>query len=59
MARERYMEDLSPSERILFENATLENMFYGANAAQSAHEDASLLRKAIRSLEPLYDTISQ
>jgi len=53
------MEDLSPSERILFENATLENMFYGASAAQSAHEDASSLRKAIRSLEPLYDTISQ
>ena len=37
-ARERFIEDLEEPERLMFAEASLENIFYSASAAQKAHQ---------------------
>ena len=41
-ARERFVEDLDEAERAQFANATFENVFYSASAAQKIHEAQSV-----------------
>lgn len=43
-ARERFVEDLDESEKTRFANATFENVFYSASAAQKTHEAKSVSR---------------
>lgn len=43
-ARARFIEDLDDSEKALFANASFENVFYGASAAQKFHEVQSTSR---------------
>ena len=57
-ARDSYMADLSPKERSLFENATLENLFEESRYLHQAYEKSSRVRKASRDLAPLLDEIS-
>lgn len=59
LARDRYLEDLSEDEDALFENATIENIFYGASAAQKLHEADSKTRLAARKLKPLVAALEQ
>ena len=40
-ARERFIEDLEEPERLMFAEASLENIFYSASAAQKAHHEGS------------------
>ena len=40
-ARERFIEDLEEPERLMFAEASLENIFYSASAAQKAHQEGS------------------
>ncbi|KAL8821118.1 MAG: hypothetical protein Q9191_007378 [Dirinaria sp. TL-2023a] len=44
LARERFVEDLDESEKARFANATFENVFYSASAAQKTHEATSVSR---------------
>ncbi|KAF8535200.1 hypothetical protein BDD12DRAFT_893657 [Trichophaea hybrida] len=55
----RFLEDLTDKERLLFEAASLENMFYSTSVAQNEHAENSTLRNAMTSLQPFCDTISQ
>ena len=40
-ARERFIEDLEEPERLMFAEASLENIFYSASAAQKVHQEGS------------------
>ena len=59
LARDRYLEDLSDDEKALFENATIENIFYSASAAQKRHEADSKTRLAVRKLKPFIAALEQ
>lgn len=59
LARDRYLEDLSDDEKALFENATIENIFYSASAAQKRHEADSKTRLAARKLKPFVAALEQ
>jgi hypothetical protein len=56
-AKLRFMEGLSDDEQALFENATLENLFYGASVAFKKHEKGNKLRAVQLKLQPLIDGI--
>ncbi|KAL9113656.1 MAG: hypothetical protein Q9187_007585 [Circinaria calcarea] len=58
-ARRRYTEDLSGSEREIFDNASLENVFYSASAMQNAHQAQSITRRLGTKLQPLVAAIDQ
>jgi hypothetical protein len=59
LARDRYMEDLNEEEKRLFANASLENLFYSASAAQKEHEQRSKSRAFSAALEPFVTAIDQ
>ena len=58
-ARERFIEDLDAPERLLFAEASLENVFYSASAAQKTHQEGSRSRSLASKLESLLSGISQ
>ncbi|KAF4633554.1 hypothetical protein G7Y89_g4566 [Cudoniella acicularis] len=58
-ARDRFIEDLSAEEKILYSNASLENVFYSASAAQRNHQMNSTTRKVADQLQPLVAAIDQ
>ncbi|KAH0556319.1 hypothetical protein GP486_005756, partial [Trichoglossum hirsutum] len=53
------MEDLSEEEKKIFANASLENLFYSASAAQKRHEEISKSRTISARLEPFVSAIDQ
>ena len=57
-AKERYLEDLTPAERLLYSNATPESLLYDASAAEKLHGASSISRGALkRCLETLVGII--
>ena len=58
-ARDRYVEDLNEDERLLYRNATLENIFYGASAAERGHQASSTSRVWMAKLQPFLDAVGQ
>lgn len=58
-ARDRFLEDLEEPERRLFAEASLENIFYSASAAQKTHQDKSKLRNLASKLNVLLAGIDQ
>jgi hypothetical protein len=59
LACNRYMQDLNEEEKKLFANASLENVFCDANAAQKDHEATSKSRSIVRKLGPFISAIDQ
>ena len=59
LACSRYMEDLNEEEKKIFANASLENLFYSASAAQKEHEEMSKSRAISARLEPFVTAIDQ
>ena len=58
-ARERFLEDLDEPEQRIFADASLENIFYSASAAQKTHEDGSRSRYLASKLNSLLAGIDQ
>ena len=58
-ARNRYIEDLTPDELELFNNASLENVFYSASAMQKVHHAHSTTRLLGTKLQPFVAAIEQ
>lgn len=58
-ARDRFLEDLEEPERRLFAEASLENVFCSASAAQKTHQDKSKSRKLASKLDALLAGIDQ
>ena len=58
-ARERFIEDLEEPERLMFAEASLENIFYSASAAQKAHQEGSRSRYLASKLDSLLAGIDQ
>ena len=58
-ARERFLEDLDGPERKLFAEASLENIFYSASAAQKTHQESSRSRYLASKLDSLLAGIDQ
>ncbi|KAL8727649.1 MAG: hypothetical protein Q9166_005885 [cf. Caloplaca sp. 2 TL-2023] len=58
-AKDRYMEDLSDGERVLYANASPESIFYDASAAQKVHTSSGLGIKMIDKMKPLTAAIEQ
>ena len=62
-ARERYLEDLTDEEKVVYEKgskATLEAIFYDASAAEKAHRLSSRGRKVTaKILLPLIEAVEQ
>lgn len=58
-ARERYVEDLSEEEAIIYQDASLETIFYDASAAEKRHGSTSGTRRYMESLQPLVDAVDQ
>jgi hypothetical protein len=57
VAKDRYLSDLTDDERRAFENATVENLFYSASAAQKLHQDSSKSRAAATKLRLVVSAI--
>lgn len=57
IAKSRFLEDLDPSERQLFENATLENLYYSTSNLERADAEESKTRNVARKLGPLVSAI--
>ncbi|PQE21621.1 P-loop containing nucleoside triphosphate hydrolase protein [Rutstroemia sp. NJR-2017a WRK4] len=57
IAKERFVRDLDPEERKLFDEATPENMYYKSSNIQRADAENSKTRKVLRLLQPLVVTI--
>lgn len=58
-ARERFLEDLEESERLMFAEASLENLFYSASAAQKVHREGSRSRYLASKLNSFLAGIDQ
>lgn len=59
LARDRFFEDLTPEERVLFTYASPENLFYKTSNAERENKDSSKMRAVSRTLEPLVDVIQE
>ncbi len=58
-ARDRYTEDLSDEEKAMFNEATIEKVFYDASAAEKRHAASSKTRNLSSKLDPLVTAIEQ
>ena len=58
-ARERFIEDLEEPERLMFAEASLENVFCSASAAQKAHQEGSRSLYLASKLDTLLAGIDQ
>ena len=58
-ARERFIQDLDESERLMFAEASLENIFYSASVAQKSHQNSSRSRYLASKLSSLLAGIEQ
>lgn len=58
-ARERFAKDLEEPERLMFAEASLENIFYSASAAQKSHQNSSRSRNLASKLDVLLAGIDQ
>ena len=59
LARNRYVEDFTEAERQIYYQATLENIFYDASAAEKTLQAKSLSRSCMTNLRPLLNAIEQ
>jgi hypothetical protein len=57
LAKSRFLEDLEPHERDLFDNATLENIYYSTSNVIRDNAEKSKTRAAARKLAPLIAAI--
>lgn len=57
-ARAKFLEGLSPAQKLHFETATLENIFYGASVSQRQHAQVSKSWLLQERLAPLIDAIN-
>ncbi|PMD21213.1 hypothetical protein NA56DRAFT_572794 [Hyaloscypha hepaticicola] len=57
LAKSRFSQDLEPHEIDLFNNATLENIYYSASNANRADAETSKTRGVVRRLGPLVSAI--
>ena len=58
-ARDRYAEDLTAEERVMFNAATIETVFYDASAAEKKHAASSQTRDLMSKLDPFITAIEQ
>ena len=58
-ARDRYTEDLTAEEKAMFNEASLEKVFYDASAAEKKHAASSKTRDVLSKLDPLVTAIEQ
>jgi hypothetical protein len=59
IARDRYFEKLEPEERVLFNEATIQNLYYVTSNAERADRINSKTRNAISAIQPLVDRIEE
>ncbi|TGO62599.1 hypothetical protein BOTNAR_0111g00170 [Botryotinia narcissicola] len=57
IARNRFIDQLDPAERALFNEATPENLYYKSSNIQKADQKNSKTRAILKSLEPLTKSI--
>ena len=58
-ARERFIEDLEEPERLMFAEASIENIFYSASTAQKVHQQGSRSLYLASKLDTLLAGIDQ
>ena len=59
VARSRYLQSLDPEERILFTEATIQNLYYSASNTVRDDRLNSKTRRAISAAQPLVDKIEE
>ncbi|CCD48783.1 hypothetical protein BofuT4_P034250.1 [Botrytis cinerea T4] len=59
IAKDRFIDQLDPAERALFNEATPENLYYKSSNIQKADQKTSKTRAILRSLEPLTKSIQE
>jgi hypothetical protein len=57
LAKARFFNDLGPTERQLYENATLENIYYATSNINRTDAENSRVRAVTRKLQPLVAAI--
>ncbi|CZR67167.1 uncharacterized protein PAC_17066 [Phialocephala subalpina] len=57
LAKARFLEDLEPAERLLYDNATLENIYYTTSHANRNDAENSRTRAIVQKLGPLISAI--
>jgi hypothetical protein len=59
LAKDRFLDGLSPDERKLFESASVENLFYQSSGTFEKYKLDSKLWKAQIKLQPLLDAFTE
>lgn len=54
LAKTRFVDDLEPSERQLYDNATVENIYYATSNINRSDADNSRTRTIMKKLEPWF-----
>ncbi|KUJ17727.1 uncharacterized protein LY89DRAFT_60414 [Mollisia scopiformis] len=57
IAKERYLSDLEPADRLLFHEATIENLYYDTSVTNATDRKSSKIHRAIEAVQPLVDKI--
>ncbi|KAK0100799.1 hypothetical protein ONS95_007247 [Cadophora gregata] len=57
IARDRYLLSLTPEERVIFQQATVENLYFETSVINSSDQQSSKVRKAIEAVQPLIEKI--
>jgi len=57
IAQARFLEGLDEEEKLVFKEATLENLFYGASNVEREDRGASKTRSVLRRIEPLISAV--
>lgn len=58
-ARDRFIEGFDNEEAAIYQDASLETIFYDASAAEKRHGATSMTRRYVGKLQPLVDAIDQ
>lgn len=57
IARDRFLEDSMPEEKLLFTYANVENLYYSTSNAERDDRNSSKMRGIAQTLQPLVDAI--
>jgi hypothetical protein len=59
IARNRFLQDSTPEEKLLFNSATVETLYYDTSNTEREDRKSSKMRNVARKLQPLIDVIRE
>src|SRR5450432_770340 len=59
IARNRFLQDSSPEERLLFASATIETLYYDTSNTEREDRKKSRMRNRLQKIQPLVDKLEE